>query len=51
MKMKRALSLLLAAVLCLSLAACGGGNDPTPGTTGTEPNNLTTTPSSLPPSR
>ncbi|MFR6023710.1 MAG: hypothetical protein ACLUGW_05335, partial [Oscillospiraceae bacterium] len=38
MKMKRALSLLLAAVLCLSLAACGGGNDPTPGTTGTEPN-------------
>ena len=37
MKMKRMLSLLLAAVLCLSLAACGGGQTPAaPGTSGGE---------------
>ena len=38
MKMKRMLSLLLAAVLCLSLAACGGGGTPAPATSGGDVN-------------
>ena len=39
--MKKAISLLLALVLCLSLCACGGGND-TPETKGNEENNAPT---------